>query len=182
MTLRRSPLLLSLLVLCLLALVPSSLGQTEAATLSGLITDPQGKVVPGVAVEVTNTDTNASVHQTTNGSGLYVVVGLKPGRYRVSVTKDGFRRIDLTDLVLNVQDVFSRNFQLQLGPVIASITVVADEAKVNTESATVSTVVDRQFAENLPMNGRSFQTLIQLTPGVVLVPSNADAGGQFTVN
>src|SRR5712692_5140928 len=168
MTLRRTALPLFLLVLCLLTLVPFSSGQTETATLSGLITDPQGHVVPGVAVEITNVDTNVRVHQTTNGAGLYVTVGLKPGRYRVSVTKDGFRRIDLTDLVLNVQDVLSRNFQLQLGPVMASITVVADEAKVNTESATVSTVVDRQFAENIPLNGRSFQSLIQLTPGVVL--------------
>jgi len=162
--------------------VPFSLGQTEAATLSGLVTDPQGKVVPGVAVEVTNVDTNVSMHQITNGAGLYVAVGLKPGRYRVSVTKDGFRRIDLTDLVLNVQDVLSRNFQLQLGPVMASITVVADEAKVNTESATVSTVVDRHFAENLPMNGRSFQTLIELTPGVILTASNLFDSGQFSVN
>jgi len=168
MTLRRTTLPLFLLVLCLFAFVPSSLGQTEAASLSGLITDPQGKVVPGVTVDVTNVDTNISVRQITNGAGLYVVVDLKPGRYRVSVSKDGFRRIDLTDLVLNVQDVLSRNFQLQLGPVMASITVVADEAKVNTTDATVSTVVDRQFAENLPMNGRSFQTLIQLTPGVVV--------------
>ena len=182
MTLRRTALPLFLLVLCLLALVASSFGQTETATLSGLITDPQGKVVPGVAVEVTNVDTNVSVHHTTNGDGLYVVVDLKPGRYRVSFTKEGFRRIDLTDLVLNVQDVLSRNFQLQLGPVMASITVVADEAKVNTTDATVSTVVDRNFAENLPMNGRSFQTLIQLTPGVVLTPTNTVDSGQFSVN
>jgi hypothetical protein len=182
MTLRRTALPLLLLVLCLLAIVPFGLGQTEAATLSGLITDPQGKVVPDVAVEVTNVDTNVSVHQTTNGNGLYVVVGLKPGRYRVSFTKEGFRRIDLTDLVLNVQDVLSPNFQLELGPVLASITVVADEAKVNTESATVSTVVDRNFAENLPMNGRSFQTLIQLTPGVVLTASTLGNEGQFSVN
>jgi len=166
----------------LIALVPFSLGQTETATLSGLITDPQGKVVPDVAVEVTNVDTNVAVHRTTNSAGLYVVVGLKPGRYRVSVSKEGFRRIDLTDLVLNVQDVLSRNFQLQLGPILASITVVADEANLNTTDATVSTVVDRQFAENLPMNGRSFQTLIELTPGVVTVPSNGGDSGQFSIN
>ncbi len=176
MTLRRTAFPLCFLALCLLALTSTSLGQTETATLSGLITDPQGRVVPDVAVDVTNVDTNVRVHQTTNGAGLYVVVGLKPGRYRVSVTKEGFRRIDLTDLVLNVQDVLSRNFQLQLGPVLASITVVADEANVNTESATVSTVIDRNFAENLPLNGRSFNTLLQLTPGVVIAAANGDAG------
>src|SRR5712692_10336898 len=172
MTLRCAALALFLLVLCLLVLVPYSLSQAETATLSGLITDPQGKVVPGAAVEVTNVATNVSVHHTTNDSGLYVVVGLKPGHYRVSVTKDGFRRIDLTDVVLDVQDVLSRNFQLQLGPVLASLTVVADSTNVNTTDGTVSTVVDRQFAENIPLNGRSFQSLIQLTPGVVLTASN----------
>src|SRR6266852_3195499 len=182
MTLRCAALALFLLVLCLLVLVPYSLSQAETATLSGLITDPQGKVVPGAAVEVTNVATNVSVHHTTNDSGLYVVVGLKPGRYRVSVIKDGFRRIDLTDVVLNVQDVLSRNFQLQLGPVLATITVVADSTNVNTTDGTVSTVVDRQFAENIPLNGRSFQSLIELTPGVVLTANNGSDTGQFSVN
>src|SRR5712692_1390825 len=182
MTLRRTALPLFLLVLCLLTIVSSSVGQTETATLSGLITDPQGKVVPGVAVEVTNVDTNLTVHQSTNSAGLYVAVGLKPGRYRVSVTKEGFRRIDLTALVLNVQDVLSRNFQLQLGPVMASITVVADSANVNTTDGAVGTVVDRQFAENIPMNVRSFQSLIQLAPGVALTANNGNDTGQFSVN
>ncbi|MGO9087539.1 MAG: TonB-dependent receptor domain-containing protein [Candidatus Sulfotelmatobacter sp.] len=181
MTLRRIAFPLFLFVLCLLAVVPLSFGQTEAATLSGLITDPQGRVVPDVAVDVTNVDTNVSVHKTTNGAGLYVVVGLKPGRYRVSVTKEGFRRIDFTDLVLNVQDVLSRNFQLQLGPILASITVVADSSTVNAESAAVSTVIDKQFVENLPLNGRSFNTLLQLTPGVVIAPATS-VPGQFAID
>jgi hypothetical protein len=183
MTLRRTALPLFLVVLCLFGLLPSSLGQTESATLSGLITDPQGKVVPGVGVEISNVDTNLTAHQTTNGAGVYVVAGLKPGRYRVSVTKDGFRKIDLVDLVLNVQDVLSRNFQLQLGPVSSSITVTADGANVNTTDATVSTVVDRQFVENMPLNGRSFQSLITLTPGIVLTPAATNGTqGQFSVN
>jgi Carboxypeptidase regulatory-like domain len=163
-------------VLCLLILVSSALCQTESATLSGLITDPQGKVVPGVAVDVTNVDTNVTGHQTSNSAGVYVVVGLRPGRYRVSVTKEGFRRIDFVDLVLNVQDVLSRNFQLQLGPVLSSITVVADAANVNTTDATVSTVIDRKFVENMPLNGRSAQDLLTLAPGVVIV-GNLTSGG-----
>ncbi len=179
MSLRR---LLFLLAFSLFACV-SAFAQTEAATLSGLITDPQGRPVPGVEVTVTNQDTNVSVQRTTNDAGLYVAVGLKPGRYRVTIAKDGFRRIDLTDLVLNVQDVLSRNVQLQLGPVTTSITVVADETKINTTDATVSTVVDRQFAENVPLNGRSFQTLIALTPGVVLTSAGVGGDqGQFSVN
>lgn len=191
MTLRRTALPIFLLVLCLLAAVRLSLGQNETATLSGLVTDPQGKVVPGVAVEVTNVDTNVSVHQTTNGVGLYLAVGLKPGRYRVSVTKDGFRRIDLTDLVLNVQDVLSRNFQLQLGPVMASITVVADQNNINTTDGSVSTVMDETYVKNMPLNGRSFQDLILLAPGIVTqtpqasqVSATTGLGrtGEFSVN
>ena len=62
------------------------------------------------------------------------------------------------------------------------MTVEGGAPLVNTEDASVSTVVDRQFAENLPMNGRSFQSLIELTPGVVVIPSNSDDTGQFSVN
>src|SRR6266404_1931391 len=142
MRLRR---LLPLLILCLICCVSSALGQTETATLSDIVTDPQSKPLSGVEVLITNQDTNVGVQRTTNDAGLYVAVGLKPGRYRVSIAKEGFRTINLTDLVLNVQDVLSRNFQLQLGPVSTSITVVADTTKVNTEDASVGTVIDRNF-------------------------------------
>lgn len=178
----RLRLFVPLIILCLICCVSSALGQTETATLSGIVTDPQGKPLSGVDIQITNQDTNVTVQRTTNAAGLYVAVGLKPGRYRVSVAKEGFRTVNFTDLVLNVQDVLSRNFQLQLGPVSTSITVVADENKINTADATVSTVVDRRFAENLPLNGRSFQTLIELAPGVVVVTSNHIDKGQFTVN
>ncbi|MGH2395587.1 MAG: carboxypeptidase-like regulatory domain-containing protein, partial [bacterium] len=167
MSLRRQITFFVPLVLLMLSVVPAW-SQTDTATLSGLITDPQGRVVPGVEVVVTNLDTNVSASRTTNEAGLYVVSGLKPGRYRVSYAKQGFRKVDLVDLVLNVQDALSRNLQLQLGPVETSITVTAERAKINTNNASVSTVVDRQFAENIPLNGRSFQTLIALTPGTVV--------------
>jgi len=98
------------------------------------------------------------------------------------VSKDGFKQIIQADLVLHVQDVLTLNFSLQLGSVNESVTVTGGTPLVNTESATVSTVVDRNFAENIPMNGRSFQTLIQLTPGVVATTNNIYDGGQFSVN
>ncbi len=167
-----------LLVLCSLL----SFAQTETATVSGRITDQQGALMSGARIAITNIETNVTSQQLTNKDGLYVVTALKPGRYRITVSSNGFRTVNLTNVILNVQDSISQNFKLQLGSVAESITVVADEAKVNTESATVSTVVNRNFAENLPMNGRSFQTLIDLTPGVVTVPSNGRDNGQFSVN
>jgi len=166
----------------ILILSSASSGQVETATISGVITDQFEAVIIGAEVLVTNADTNVTSKGTSNQSGVYLVTGLKPGRYRVHVAKEGFKGIDLTDLILNVQDSVSRNFTLQVGSQSETVSVDGSALQINTQDAAVSTVVDRQFAENLPMNGRSFQTLIQLTPGVVVVPSNGADGGQFSVN
>jgi outer membrane receptor protein involved in Fe transport len=156
--------------------------QADTATVSGVITDQSGGVVVGAEVLVTNADTNIAWTGISNGSGIYLVTGLRPGRYRIHIAKEGFKGIDLTDLTLNVQDSVSRNFTLQIGSTSESISVEGNALQVNTQDATVSTVVDRQFAENLPMNGRSFQTLIELTPGVVVTAPTGNDGGQFSVN
>src|SRR6266478_2230714 len=163
-------------------LVGRALAQMETATLSGTVTDPTGAVVAGAEVRAIRIDTDTNYVSTTNSTGLYVMVGLQPGRYRVFVTKQSFKQINLTDVILNVQDTVSRNFSLEVGAASETVTVRADDLHINTTDATVSTVVDRQFAENLPMNGRSFQTLIELTPGVVVVPSNSSDSGQFSIN
>lgn len=156
--------------------------QTETATVSGRITDSQGQVVPDVEVQLVNVDTNIASTTKTNSEGLYAIPNVHPGPYRILVLKDGFKEIVKTGLTLNVQDSVVENFSLQVGSVSESVTVTADQLNVNTTDASVSTIVDRQFAENLPMNGRSFQTLIQLTPGVVITPSNAYDSGQFSAN
>src|SRR5262249_10529769 len=74
------------------------------------------------------------------------------------------------------------DFEMAVGSASESITVEAGAPLVNTESGTVSTVTDRTFAENLPLNGRSLQTLIMLTPGVVVTATAFDDQGQFSVN
>jgi hypothetical protein len=163
-------------------MLPCAYGQTELASVLGRVTDPSGAVVAGAEVEIRNVDTNLAVMSATNGDGLYTIPSLHPGHYVISVRKAGFKTVSVTQLDLNVQDNVVRNFMLQVGSSSESVTVTAEGEKVNTTDGTVSTVVDRHFAENLPMNGRSFQTLIQLTPGVVLVPSNGSDTGQFSVN
>ncbi len=90
----------------------------------------------------------------------------------MEVIAAGFRVVNVTGVTVNVQDHLEQNFKLVVGSISESMTVTADTYNVNTTDATVSTVVDRNFAENLPLNGRSFQTLIQLTPGVVLTANN----------
>ena len=154
----------------------------ERAAVTGLVTDPAGRSVPGVTVLITNLSTNVAFRTVTNDQGIYRVPSLQPGIYRITVDKDGFKSIVKSGIELHVQDVASINFELQIGSVNETVTVEAGGLVMNTTDATVSTVVDRQFAENLPLNGRSFQTLIQLAPGVVLTTSTQYDSGQFSVN
>ncbi len=171
------------LMAVLIALCVASSAGTNA-TLTGLITDPSGLVVAGARVQVTNLNTGIVRQAETNGAGLYRLEGLLPGIYRINISKDGFKSIVKSDIELHVQDVVSINFSLQVGSVSESITVEGGAPLVNTENAAVSTVVDRRFVENLPLNGRSFQSLIDITPGVVVVALNSSGfdAGQFSVN
>ena len=173
----------SCLLLLLVSLAPNSaLAQLETATVSGQVVDPSGLSITKAQVELVDIDRDTSTSATTNGSGLYTFQSVRPGRYRMEVTAAGFKVVNVTGLIVNVQDHIEQNFRLQVGSVAESVTVTAGAPLVNTTDATVSTVVDRQFAENLPLNGRSFQTLIQLTPGVVLTANNGLDTGQFSVN
>src|SRR5690349_14646337 len=78
-------------------------GQSTDATITGQITDPQGRVVPDVEVDAVNIGTNIKYSSKTNGSGIYVIPDLPPGNYRLVVRKEGFHEINKTDIVLHVQ-------------------------------------------------------------------------------
>jgi hypothetical protein len=156
--------------------------QSTNASVTGYITDPTKAVIAGAKVIVINVGTNIRYEATTNNAGSYDVTNLPPGPYRIEVEKPGFKTVVKSDLVLHVQNTAAVNFEMAIGSASEIVTVTAGGLVINTTDATVSTVIDRQFAENLPMNGRSFQTLIELTPGVVLTASNAEDNGQFSVN
>ncbi len=142
--------------------------QVGTATVSGVITDQSGGIVVGAEVQVTNAVTNITSAGTSNHSGIYLVADVKPGRYRIKVKTNGFKGIDLTDPSLNVQDSVSRNFTPQIGSTSESVTADPNALPINTADGSVSKVVDHNFVENMPLNGRSFNTLLQLTPGVVI--------------
>jgi hypothetical protein len=173
---------IAIVVLAMLCCVPMAVCQTETATLSGRVADPSGAAISGANVEIQNVLTGRQLAIETNSSGLYVATALQPGMYRVIVSNSGFKQIVKPNVVLNVQDNASLNFSMTVGSASETVTVEGGAPLINTLDATVSTVVDRNFAENLPMNGRSFQSLIQLTPGVVLTASNNQDNGQFSVN
>lgn len=170
------------IALVFLVLARLSLAQSPNGSINGLVLDPSNRVITGAEVLVINDATGVKHFTKTNEGGIYVLPNLPPGPYRLQVSKIGFKTLVKPDIILNVQDELSINFTLPIGAAIEVLTVQGGAPLVETESSAVSTVVDRQFAENLPMNGRSFQTLIELTPGVVPAASNIGDGGQFNIN
>ncbi len=166
----------------------SLLAQSPNGTINGLVLDPSTRVIAGADILVINDATGVKYPSKTNSDGIYVVPNLPPGSYRLQVSKAGFKTLIKPDVVLNVQDALSINFTLPVGAVFEAMTVEGGAPLVNTESASVSTVVDRKYVENMPLNGRSFQDLILLTPGVVTnnpqspAGNGGSGGGEFSVN
>jgi hypothetical protein len=169
-------------VVLALCFVPNLLrAQSDTATVSGLITDSKDAVLVGAQVRAANVEAGTSSTVLTNRDGVYVLRDLRPGPYRLIVDDEGFQQIVLVGLTLSAQDAVGRNFTMQVGSVIQSVTLTASGEKVNISPA-VGTVVNQQFVQNLPLNGRSFQSLIGLTPGVVFTPPNDAGSGEFSVN
>src|SRR6185295_11584977 len=157
-------------------------GQSTSASLTGRVSDPSRASIVEARIAAISAGTNARYETTTGESGQYHLSNLPPGRYRIEVEKTGFKKLIKPDVIVHVLDALEINLEMTLGSVAESVTVEAGAPLVNTESGTVSTVIDRAFVDNLPLNGRSFQTLIALTPGVVLTATNFDNQGQFSVN
>ncbi|MBV9927475.1 MAG: TonB-dependent receptor [Acidobacteria bacterium] len=166
----------------LLASVPCVRAQSTNASLAGRVTDPAKALIVDARVAAVSAATNVRYETTTNGSGEYHLPNLPPDTYRIEVEKSGFKKLVKPGVTLHVQDTLELDFEMTLGSLSETVTVEAGAPPINTESAAVSTVVDRAFVENLPLNGRSFQTLITLTPGVVLTPTAFNDQGQFSVN
>src|SRR5260370_22607565 len=158
-----------------------SAAQATTGTISGIVTDPTGSSVAAAEVLVANDATRVQFAGKTNDEGIYVIPNLPPGSYRIQVSKAGFKTIIKPDITLNVQDALAINFALPLCSVSEIVTIEGGSPLVNVESGSVSTVIGHDLIEKLPLNGRSFNTLLQLTPGVVIAPSSPSSQGQFSM-
>ncbi len=170
-----------LLLVSSLFFVAPLVAQSPNGTISGMVLDPSGAVIVGADIAIVNDATRIQYSAKTNAEGIYVVPNLPPGPYRLQVSKIGFKTLIKPDILLHVQDALGINFTLPIGAASETVTVQGGAPLVNTASAAVSTVIDRQFVENLPLNGRSFNTLLQLTPGVVIAPTSGETPGQFSI-
>jgi outer membrane receptor protein involved in Fe transport len=155
--------------------------QSPNGTVSGIVLDPSGGVIIGADVLIINDATGVQYPGKANSEGYYVVPNLPPGTYRIQVSNSGFKTIIKPDIVIHVLDALAINFTLPIGAASEVVTVQGGAPLINTENAAVSTVIDRQFVENLPLNGRSFNTLLQLTPGVIIAPIVGPSSGQFSI-
>jgi hypothetical protein len=176
----RHRLLLVVPIYLLLLLSGSAFAQN--AGISGDVIDPQKAVVPNAEVRVVNQQTTAERKTKTNDSGFYVVPYLVPGTYKISVQAPGFETAVSEEFTVIVGQMRVVKFQLRLGAMTDHVTVGGTAQLTNTTDAAVSTVVDRQFVGDLPLNGRSFQALIFLAPGVQTNVTNGMDQGQFAVN
>jgi hypothetical protein len=162
-------------------------GQATTATLSGTVSDPQGAVVPGATVTVKDTDTGQQRQAQTNESGYYRVTSLPPGNYEVRVERQGFSAEIRGGVKLTVAQDAVLDVSLGLSGVKEAVQVnESGVAQVETANATMSSLVDEKKIRDLPLNGRSFDQLIFLQPGVTVATSagsspNQGRGTKFSV-
>jgi Carboxypeptidase regulatory-like domain len=179
--LRSSNLLRALALVTVFSALPAILhAQSTSASLTGRITDASKAVVPNAKIVAINTGTRVHYESVTNETGSYYVTNLPPGTYRIEVEKLGFKAVLVSDLVLHVQDALEINFEMVLGSASESVTVRGGAPLLDTESATLGTVVEQRKANELPLNGRNVFNLIELSPSVV--PQGSSTGTPVGVN
>ena len=175
---------MTVVLMCLFAttLPSTAQAQTDTASIRGSVTDSSGAVVPDAAIRLRDLDRGSETAVATGSNGRYAFASVRPGSYQLEVEKSGFKLLRVSGITVNVLDHLEQNFSLDVGPVVDTVRVAAPAVMVNATDAAVSAVVDRQFIDNLPLNGRSIQTLIMMTAGVVVTPTALDDQGQFSVN
>jgi hypothetical protein len=167
----KATVLTAIAAILLLCLHPASLfaqASTGAvAQISGSVSDPAGAVVPGAQVTATQTSTGFTRAAVTGADGTYVLPNLSVGPYELQVVSSGFKTYSQTGIVLEVSDSVTVNIKLEIGSTSQNITVSADASMVNTESSSVSTVIENSRVVDLPLNGRNLTQLVLLAGAAV---------------
>lgn len=157
------------LVLLLSAtLVSAARAQVEQGRFVGQITDPQGAVIAGANVRLTNEGTNIAQKAVTNSTGQYVITPVPAGQYILSVTAPGFATTTTSSIEVQVGQIVREDLKLKIGTSSQSVEVTATAPLLTTDSATVGTVITHEQLTGLPLNGRGFYQLAELTPGASL--------------
>lgn len=172
------------LVVFVLAATMNLFAQKDAGTIAGVVHDPTGAVVAGVQVIVHDMDHGGETKVTTNENGEYVASPLRIGHYTVEAKHAGFRGVQAGPIELQVQQRAVLDLQLQVGDVTEKVEVVAAAPRLETETSELGQVVGQRQVSQLPLNGRNFAQLAQLSTGVApSEPGSRDEGGYgFSAN
>jgi Carboxypeptidase regulatory-like domain len=163
------------LALALTLMSLPALAQSTAGRVLGTIADQSGASVAGATVVVTDTQRGTSRTLKSDASGDYVAADLIPGTYKIRVEAKGFKSVERTSVTIEVATDVRVDFSLQPGNVSEIVTVTEEVPLLNTTSATLGGTLSNKEINDLPLNGRNYENLLQLRPGVVRYP-----GGGFS--
>ena len=159
----------------LLGVALSAYGQVESGRFVGRISDVQGAGVPHAIVKATNTGTNIVQTALTDSTGEFVITPVSAGVYSLNVTATGFETINAANIEVQVGQIVREDLELKVGEATTTVQVYTDVPLMSTDTATLGTVVTNQQLTDLPLNGRGFFRLAELTPGAALLPATGNS-------
>lgn len=175
------------LCMCMLSVFfsPALFGQVDQGAITGVITDPSGALVANAHVTLRNTDVGLTLETITGSNGQYTFSPVRIGHYSVTASGQGFSSTTQENLQVNVQERLQANIQLQVGAATETVTVTGTPPQLQTTEASVGQVIDSTTLNSLPLNGRNFTFLAQLSAGVNTPQADTRgnaASGAFSAN
>lgn len=169
-----------LAALCFLSVC--GFAQQDMGVITGVVTDASGAAVPGARVTAVNRETNESRSVETSDVGSYTVGPLRIGRYDLAIEKQGFKKSVQQNIELHAQDRARADMRLELGQIAESVSVNAEAPLLQSETSSLSKVVEQREIRALPLNGRNFQQLAWLSAGVAPATASRDRESGFNAH
>ena len=173
---------LSVLIVSLASLTACGLLAQNATSLSGVATDSSGGILPNVAIEIINKQTDAHRTETSDGQGRYSFLQIVPGTYRLEAKLTGFRSVLLEEIVLQVNSPATVNLKFEVGSVSETVAVSSESVLVNTTDASIGNAIGEKPILELPFEARNPVGLLALQPGVVYIANGKDDYRSGSVN
>ncbi|MGH9828997.1 MAG: carboxypeptidase-like regulatory domain-containing protein, partial [Blastocatellia bacterium] len=146
-------------------------------SISGIVTDPSGAVIPGAVVTATETATGVASTVQTDGSGYYSFPNLSVGNYTIQIQAGGFKLFQQTAIHIDANSAIRVDAKLEVGEASEKVTVRSDVVQVETQSTQMGEVINSRKILTVPLNGRDFTNLLDLQPGVVPSAYASQAAG-----
>jgi hypothetical protein len=176
MRLARTHLLRTFTLLVLLLTASVMLGQVLSGTITGTVTDPSGAVVPNAKIKATDPATGQDFSGVSNSAGEFTITGVPNGSYNVVISAQGFSNFVVTGVQVNVSQVSRIAAKLTVGAVGTEVSVVAEQAVVQTETAEVKYAIDRTQIQNLQLPNRNPLDIVRILPGMATPTGNVTGG------